>query len=59
MAYFRSFDARRECNIRKYTYLLPAEVIGIEDKFTAAEMDYHLLDLNDVLNVFGVSFLYL
>ncbi|PSS09534.1 TRNA pseudouridine synthase [Actinidia chinensis var. chinensis] len=48
----RSFDARRECNIRKYTYLLPAEIIGIEDNFTAAEIDYHLLDLNDILNVF-------
>ncbi|GFZ01722.1 pseudouridine synthase family protein [Actinidia rufa] len=47
-----SFDARRECNIRKYTYLLPAEIIGIEDNFTAAEIDYHLLDLNDILNVF-------
>ncbi|XP_057512378.1 putative tRNA pseudouridine synthase isoform X1 [Actinidia eriantha] len=48
----RSFDARRECNIRKYTYLLPAEIIGIEDNFTAAEIDYHLLELNDILNVF-------
>ncbi|KAL7173054.1 hypothetical protein ACSBR2_032513 [Camellia fascicularis] len=48
----RSFDVRRECNIRKYSYLLPAEVIGIKDNFTTAEIDYHLSDLNDILNVF-------
>ncbi|KAK2982774.1 hypothetical protein RJ640_025190 [Escallonia rubra] len=49
---FRSFDPRRECNIRKYSYLLPAEIIGIENNFGAAEIDYHLSDFNDTLNAF-------
>ncbi|GFY99358.1 pseudouridine synthase family protein [Actinidia rufa] len=48
----RRFDARRECNIRKYSYLLPAEVIGIKDNFTTSEIDDHLSDLNDILNAF-------
>lgn len=48
----RSFDVRRECNIRKYTYLLPAEIIGIKDNFTASEIDYHLADLNKILSDF-------
>ncbi|XP_058198741.1 putative tRNA pseudouridine synthase isoform X2 [Rhododendron vialii] len=48
----RSFDARRECKIRKYSYFLPVEVVGIKDCFTAAEIDYHLSELNDILNVF-------
>lgn len=57
VAYIRSFDARRECKIRKYSYFLPVEVVGIKDCFTAAEIDYHLSELNDILNVFQVSFL--
>lgn len=52
---FRSFDARRECSIRKYTYLLPADVIGVKDSFTAGEIDRHLSDFNDLLNTFEVS----
>ncbi|XP_052195014.1 putative tRNA pseudouridine synthase isoform X2 [Diospyros lotus] len=48
----RSFDARRECNIRKYSYLLPAEVIGIKETFTASEIDYHISDLNEILSSF-------
>ncbi|XAR60800.1 Mitochondrial tRNA pseudouridine(27/28) synthase [Bertholletia excelsa] len=48
----RSFDPRRECNVRKYSYLLPAEVIGIRDNFSASEIDYHLSDFNNILNVF-------
>lgn len=48
----RSFDARRECSIRKYTYLLPADIIGIKDNFSEAEVDYHLSDFNSILNSF-------
>ncbi|KAK4412432.1 putative tRNA pseudouridine synthase [Sesamum alatum] len=48
----RSFDARRECSIRKYSYLLPAEIIGVKKNFTADEVDNHLSDFNDILNTF-------
>ncbi|KAI3461704.1 hypothetical protein Pfo_018367 [Paulownia fortunei] len=48
----RSFDARRECSIRKYSYLLPAEIIGVKENFTAGEVDHHLSDFNDILNTF-------
>lgn len=48
----RRFDARRECNIRKYTYLLPAEVIGIKPNSIASDIDYHLADLNEILSAF-------
>lgn len=48
----RSFDPRGECNLRKYSYLLPAEIVGIKRHFTAAEIDYHLSDFNDILNSF-------
>lgn len=51
---FRSFDVRRECHIRKYSYLLPAEVIGIKDNCTAVEADHHISDFNDILNTFEV-----
>lgn len=54
---FRSFDPRRECNLRKYSYLLPAEVIGIKSSFTTAEVDYHLSDFNNILNAFEVWYL--
>ncbi|KAG8371545.1 hypothetical protein BUALT_Bualt13G0099000 [Buddleja alternifolia] len=48
----RSFDARRECSIRKYSYLLPAEIIGVKENFTAGEIDGHLSDFNDILKTF-------
>ncbi|XP_027091020.1 putative tRNA pseudouridine synthase [Coffea arabica] len=48
----RSFDARRECDVRKYSYLLPAEIIGIKNEFTAAEVDLHLSEFNGFLNSF-------
>ncbi|KAL3850547.1 hypothetical protein ACJIZ3_012429 [Penstemon smallii] len=48
----RSFDPRRECSIRKYSYLLPAEIIGVKDNYTADEVDYHLSDFNNILNSF-------
>lgn len=48
----RSFDARRECNIRRYSYLLPAEVIGIKNNLTSEEINYHLSGFNRILNAF-------
>ncbi|KAL3631790.1 hypothetical protein CASFOL_024774 [Castilleja foliolosa] len=48
----RSFDPRRECSIRKYAYLLPAEIIGVKEDFTASEVDHHLSDFNSILNTF-------
>lgn len=54
---FRTFDARRECNIRKYSYLLPAEIIGVKEDFTASEVDHHISDFNDILNTFEVCLL--
>lgn len=48
----KSFDPRRECTLRKYSYLLPVDVIGIKSHFTAAEVDYHISDFNDILNSF-------
>lgn len=48
----RSFDARRECNIRKYSYLLPAEIIGIKDTLSAAEIDCHLSEFSSILSSF-------
>ncbi|XVF46144.1 hypothetical protein PTKIN_Ptkin03bG0003200 [Pterospermum kingtungense] len=48
----RSFDPRRECNLRKYSYLLPAEIIGIQSHFTKAEINDHISDFNSILNCF-------
>ncbi|CAK9162428.1 unnamed protein product [Ilex paraguariensis] len=48
----RSFDPRRECNIRKYSYLLPADIIGIKSHLPAGEIDNHLSDFNNILNSF-------
>ncbi|XP_021810503.1 putative tRNA pseudouridine synthase [Prunus avium] len=48
----RSFDPRKECNLRMYSYLLPADVIGIKSHFSAAEIDYHISDFNSILNCF-------
>ncbi|MFQ6624907.1 hypothetical protein Gotur_003673 [Gossypium turneri] len=48
----KSFDPRRECNLRKFSYLLPAEIIGIKSHFTEAETNYHISDFNSILNCF-------
>ncbi|KAK7321409.1 hypothetical protein VNO77_32030 [Canavalia gladiata] len=48
----RSFDPRRECVLRKYSYLLPAEIIGIQSHSSNDEIDYHISELNDILNTF-------
>ncbi|KAK6271678.1 hypothetical protein POUND7_008761 [Theobroma cacao] len=48
----KSFDPRRECNLRKYSYLLPAEIIGIKSHFSEAEINHHISDFNSILNCF-------
>ncbi|XP_022732372.1 putative tRNA pseudouridine synthase [Durio zibethinus] len=48
----KSFDPRRECNLRKYSYLLPAEIIGIKSHFSEAETNYHISYFNSILNCF-------
>ncbi|XP_027332501.1 putative tRNA pseudouridine synthase [Abrus precatorius] len=48
----KRFDPRRECNLRKYSYLLPANIIGILSHFTEDEIDFHISEFNSILNVF-------
>ncbi|WMV45922.1 hypothetical protein MTR67_039307, partial [Solanum verrucosum] len=47
-----SFDARRECNAHKYSYLIPDEIIGIKNESTFSEIEYHIANFNDILNSF-------
>ncbi|QHO23175.1 Putative tRNA pseudouridine synthase [Arachis hypogaea] len=48
----KRFDPRRECNLRKYSYLLPADIIGIQSHFSQDEIDSHISEFNSILNVF-------
>ncbi|KAI9118666.1 hypothetical protein K1719_010998 [Acacia pycnantha] len=48
----RSFDPRRECNLRSYSYLLPSETIGIRSHSSSDEIDYHISEFNNILNAF-------
>ncbi|GJR87036.1 putative tRNA pseudouridine synthase [Tanacetum coccineum] len=48
----KGFNAKEECNMRKYGYLLPLEVIGITSNFTEAEVQHHLLEFNNILSFF-------
>ncbi|CAH9073378.1 unnamed protein product [Cuscuta europaea] len=48
----RTFDARKECNVRRYSYLLPAEIIGIKNESNSSEVEYHLSDFNNILKTF-------
>ncbi|KAK7372199.1 hypothetical protein VNO80_05571 [Phaseolus coccineus] len=48
----KRFDPRRECNLRKYSYLLPADIIGIQSHFSKDEIDFHISEFNSILNVF-------
>ncbi|XP_027333131.1 putative tRNA pseudouridine synthase [Abrus precatorius] len=48
----RSFDPRKECIMRKYSYLLPAEIIGIHSHSSNDEIYYHISEFNDILNAF-------
>uniref|UniRef100_A0A1D1XWR7 Putative tRNA pseudouridine synthase n=1 Tax=Anthurium amnicola TaxID=1678845 RepID=A0A1D1XWR7_9ARAE len=48
----KSFDARRECTFRMYSYLLPAEIIGIGNDCGPEEIDHHLSEFNNILRSF-------
>ncbi|KAK7321408.1 hypothetical protein VNO77_32029 [Canavalia gladiata] len=48
----KRFDPRRECNLRKYSYLLPANIIGIQSDFSEDDIDFHISEFNSILNVF-------
>ncbi|CAJ1970743.1 unnamed protein product [Sphenostylis stenocarpa] len=48
----KRFDPRRECNLRKYSYLLPADIIGIQSDLSKDEIDFHISEFNSILNVF-------
>ncbi|XP_010921092.1 putative tRNA pseudouridine synthase [Elaeis guineensis] len=48
----KSFDARRECTVRMYSYLLPAEIVGITSDCSSAEVDDHLCQFNNILKKF-------
>ncbi|XP_061354307.1 putative tRNA pseudouridine synthase [Gastrolobium bilobum] len=48
----KRFDSRRECNMRKYSYLLPADIIGIKSHFSEDEIDFHISEFNSILGVF-------
>ena len=56
--FLRSFDPRRECVLRKYSYLLPADVIGIKSNFSTDDIDFHVSDFNQILNAFEVLYLF-
>ncbi|OIW04401.1 hypothetical protein TanjilG_32593 [Lupinus angustifolius] len=48
----RSFDPRKECIMRKYLYVLPAEIIGIQSHSSNDEIDYHISEFNNILKEF-------
>ncbi|CAI0399566.1 unnamed protein product [Linum tenue] len=48
----KSFDPRMECDLRKYSYLLPAEIIGIKSLSAMAEINEHIADFRKMLNTF-------
>ncbi|XP_078160468.1 pseudouridine synthase family protein [Carex rostrata] len=48
----KRFDARRECTFRSYSYLLPAELIGIKVDASSAQIEDHLNEFNSILKTF-------
>ncbi|GLJ16514.1 hypothetical protein SUGI_0282100 [Cryptomeria japonica] len=48
----KGFDARIDCTSRKYMYLLPAEVIGIENNCSPEEIERHVREFRDILQIF-------
>lgn len=48
----KRFDARNECASRKYVYLLPAEVIGIGNASGLKEIESHVKEFRDILQLF-------
>lgn len=47
-----SCDVRRECTVRMYSYLLPAEIIGVTKDCSAAKVEDHLSEFNNILKSF-------
>lgn len=48
----RSCDVRRECTVRMYSYLLPAEIIGIKRDCSSIEIEDHLSEFDNILKSF-------
>ncbi|KAH9314485.1 hypothetical protein KI387_023112, partial [Taxus chinensis] len=48
----KGFDARIDCISRKYVYLLPAEVIGIENNCSPEEIEWKIREFRDILQMF-------
>ncbi|CAN1180113.1 Putative tRNA pseudouridine synthase [Linum perenne] len=48
----KNFDPRLECDMRRYSYLLPAEIIGIRSHSNADEISDHISDFRKILNGF-------
>ncbi|CAN0903775.1 Putative tRNA pseudouridine synthase [Linum grandiflorum] len=48
----KNFDPRLECDMRRYSYLLPAEIIGIGSHSNADEISEHISDFRKILNGF-------
>lgn len=48
----KRFDPRRECNLRKYSYLLPSDIIGIQSHLSEDKIQYHISDFNTILSAF-------
>lgn len=48
----KRFNVEKECNMRKYCYLLPLEVIGITSNFSKAKIGHHLSEFNNILRLF-------
>ncbi|RHN56702.1 putative mitochondrial tRNA pseudouridine(27/28) synthase [Medicago truncatula] len=46
------FDPRKECSMRKYSYLLPADIIGVQSHFSEDETDFHISEFNSILGAF-------
>lgn len=48
----KRFDPRKECSMRKYSYLLPADIIGVQSHFSEDETDFHISEFNSILGAF-------
>ncbi|XP_024981943.1 putative tRNA pseudouridine synthase [Cynara cardunculus var. scolymus] len=48
----KRFNVEKECNMRKYCYLLPLEAIGITSNFSKAKVRHHLSEFNNILRLF-------
>ncbi|KAF6174048.1 hypothetical protein GIB67_020230 [Kingdonia uniflora] len=48
----KTFDARKECDVRKYSYLLPADIIGIRNGLSSVEVGQHISEFDSILHSF-------